>query len=46
MFRLFAALGFATLMLGACNTVQGAGRDLSAAGQVVTESAAEVQDRI
>ncbi|MEE2860897.1 MULTISPECIES: entericidin A/B family lipoprotein [Paracoccus] len=33
----------AMFALAACETVQGAGRDLSTAGQVVQEESAEVQ---
>ena len=40
-------IGFAALMavmgLAACETVQGAGRDLSTAGQVIQQESAEVQ---
>ncbi len=37
------ALIAATLSLGACNTMQGLGRDLEAGGRVVTRTAAEAQ---
>lgn len=33
----------AMMTLAACETVQGAGRDISTAGQVVQEESAEVQ---
>lgn len=36
---LVAALG----MLAACNTMKGAGRDMSAAGDAITDQAAETQ---
>ena len=45
MIRLVAALFLASLSLSACNTVAGAGEDLSSAGHAVTESADDVQDR-
>ena len=32
--------------LGACETVDGAGRDISSAGEVVSETARDVQDDI
>lgn len=32
--------------LSACNTVKGAGRDISAGGEVITDSAEEVQEEI
>ena len=39
---LLAALGAAPL-LSACNTVEGAGKDVSAAGQAVTGAAQDVK---
>lgn len=46
MIRALAALGLAAFALAACNTVQGAGRDMSAAGAAVSDSAAKVQSKI
>jgi predicted small secreted protein len=46
MIRVFAALVLAAFALGGCNTVQGAGKDMSAAGGAVSDSAAKVQSRI
>jgi predicted small secreted protein len=43
MIRVVVALGLATCLLAACNTVEGAGRDLSAAGDAMADSAAKVQ---
>ncbi len=34
----------APLSLGACNTMKGAGRDVSAAGHAVTDAAQQTQD--
>jgi len=36
----------ALLALGACNTVQGAGEDISAGGQVITETAEDADAAI
>ena len=38
---LLAALSFASISLTACNTVQGAGKDVEKAGQKVQEEAVE-----
>ena len=46
MIRVFAALGIAALALAACNTVQGAGKDMSAAGEAMSDGAAKVQSKI
>ncbi len=46
MIRVLAAFVLAAFFLGGCNTVQGAGKDMSAAGEAVSESAAKVQSRI
>jgi predicted small secreted protein len=46
MTRIFAALGIAALALAACNTVAGAGKDMSAAGEAMSESAVRVQSKI
>ena len=35
----------ATLALGACNTIAGAGRDVSAAGHAVTETANDAKPK-
>lgn len=40
---ILALLAFATLGLAACETVQGAGRDLQSAGQTVTTEAQRTQ---
>ncbi len=40
------ALGVATLGLSACNTVSGAGKDLSAAGHDVTGTSNATQSKI
>lgn len=36
---LFAASGFLMILLGACNTIEGAGQDLSIAGQSLQQEA-------
>ena len=41
---ILALLAFGALV--ACETVQGAGRDLSAAGQTITAESQEVQDEL
>jgi entericidin B len=41
--RLLFALAAAGLILAACNTVGGVGRDLSSAGRAVTETAEDVR---
>jgi predicted small secreted protein len=41
-FMLFLA-GAAALAVAACNTVEGAGRDVSAAGEAVSETAQDVK---
>jgi entericidin B len=41
---ILAFLAFGTLV--ACETVQGAGRDLSAAGQTITAESQEVQEEL
>ena len=38
---LFSVMSIASLALTACNTIQGAGRDVQDAGQKVQEEAAE-----
>ncbi len=35
----------AALMLGGCETIKGAGRDVQTAGQVITGTAQEVESR-
>lgn len=40
----FIALLLAAVTLSACETVQGAGQDISNAGDAVTESSQEVQN--
>jgi len=36
-----AAFGLSAMLLAACNTTAGAGRDISAAGHAITHSATE-----
>lgn len=36
--------GFASLAVAACNTVEGAGRDVEAAGEAVSDTAREVKN--
>jgi predicted small secreted protein len=43
-FMAFAALIGASSFLAACNTVEGAGRDVQAAGQGIEQSAQESND--
>lgn len=40
---LIAAVGLALLALAGCNTVRGAGQDVTAAGHVVQQEATEAQ---
>jgi predicted small secreted protein len=39
--RLMTAVGLAAMLLAACHTTAGAGRDISAAGHAITHSATE-----
>jgi predicted small secreted protein len=39
--RLMMAIGLAAMLLGACHTTAGAGKDISAAGHAITHSANE-----
>jgi predicted small secreted protein len=39
--NLMAAIGFTALLLAACHTTAGAGKDISAAGHAITHSANE-----
>lgn len=41
--RILIAAGLALLALAGCNTVQGAGKDVSAAGQAMQQEAAEAK---
>ena len=41
--KIFASLGFAAFVLAACNTVEGAGRDIEGAGQTISDTANEVE---
>lgn len=41
MINLVAAISLTAMLLGACHTTAGAGRDLSAAGHAITHSATE-----
>ncbi len=40
---LTAGVLLATLALMACNTIEGAGRDISAAGKAVTKTASDIK---
>lgn len=40
------ALAFATLALSACETVHGAGKDISNAGSALSEESREVQSKL
>lgn len=40
---LIAAVGLALVALAGCNTMKGAGKDVSAAGQAVQQEATETQ---
>jgi len=40
-FRTMTVIGFALLLLAACHTTSGAGKDISAAGHAITHSADE-----
>lgn len=44
--RSIIALLLATLAVAACNTVQGAGKDISAAGKGVSETATDVEKKM
>lgn len=46
MHKLAVLLVASLLALSACNTVQGVGRDVSTAGKAVSDTAADVQDRL
>jgi predicted small secreted protein len=41
-----ASLGLITLMVAACNTVAGAGKDVKAGGTVIENTADDVKDEI
>lgn len=41
MINLAAAIGLTAMLLAACHTTAGAGRDISAAGNAITHSATE-----
>ncbi len=43
--KLFAMLLFAATLAG-CNTMQGAGEDIEAGGEAVSDTAEEVEDEI
>jgi len=45
-FLVLTMLACATLSLAACNTVAGAGEDVSAAGRAVTKGADKVKDKM
>ena len=45
--RLLAILIFAsTVVLSACNTVEGAGKDVKAGGQAIENTARDVKDKL
>ncbi len=44
--RSLIALLLATLALAACNTVSGAGKDISSAGNAVSDSATDVEKKM
>jgi entericidin B len=44
--KILAAAVLAALTLAACNTMKGAGRDVSAAGNAVSSQAAETQSKM
>ena len=46
MTRTLIALLLATLALAACNTVNGAGKDISAAGNAVSDTATDVEKKM
>lgn len=41
---ILAALGFGSLALTACNTTEGAGRDIEAAGDAIADTARDAKD--
>ena len=46
MIKVITAITFATLMLTGCETMKGAGHDVSSAGHVVTDTAQNTQDKM
>lgn len=46
MIRTLALVIAATLTLAACNTMQGAGKDISSAGHAVTDTAQDTQQKM
>lgn len=42
----FAALTLTVLTLAACNTVRGAGQDIQSGGEVISDTATNVQQEI
>ena len=46
MIRTLALVIAATLTLAACNTMQGAGKDISSAGHAVTDTAKDTQQKM
>ena len=44
--RLISALFIALLGLSACETIEGAGQDISKAGQTISEESRETQDEM
>ncbi len=41
---LFVTLGVTSMMVSACNTVEGAGRDIEAAGDAIADTAEDASD--
>jgi predicted small secreted protein len=46
MIKVITAVAFATVMLAGCETMKGAGQDVSSAGHVVTDAAQNTQDKM
>ncbi|MBC7752373.1 MAG: entericidin A/B family lipoprotein [Candidatus Saccharibacteria bacterium] len=46
MIKVITAVAFATVMLAGCETMKGAGQDVSSAGHVVTDTAKNTQDKM
>lgn len=42
----FTSFGLAAMLLAACNTVEGAGKDVEAGGEAMQEAAKDVKDEI
>ncbi len=46
MYRFLVSAFAALMLLSACNTVQGAGEDISGAGHAVSDAAADTKDNM